>query len=74
MLDASVNFTAVADVMQKNPTELQIEFVEYPIIANTEFILWAALQSLVREATQSQAHFIDLALHSTPNADRQFIK
>ncbi len=58
-----VEFTAVADVMEKDAAEFHVEFVKHPVIADAQFEFRPALPSLVWERFQARAHFIHLALH-----------
>ena len=69
-----VNLAAVADIVEINAAKVHVEFVKYPVVADAEFEFRTALQPFMREILQTQAHFINLALHELPNARRQVIE
>ncbi len=48
--------------MEIDSTLIHIEFVKHAIITDSQFELWPAFQSLMRETFQSRAHLIHLAL------------
>ena len=58
-----VDVPSMADVMQIDATLVRIEFVKHPIIADSQFELRAAFQSLMRETLQARTHLIHLALN-----------
>ena len=60
--------------MKINSAKLHIESVKHAVVANTEFEFRTALEPFVREILQTQAHFINFALHGLPNARRQLIE
>ena len=74
MLNPLVNFTAVADVMQINPAEFQIEFVEHTVVANAEFEFRPPLQPFVRKIFQPRSHLVNLALNGFADTSRQIVK
>ena len=69
-----VNLAPVADIMKINAAKFHIEFVKHAVVTDAEFKFRSALQSFVREFLQTQAHFINLALHHFADTRRQIIE
>ena len=60
--------------MEINPALAQIEFVEHPIITDTQFEFRPSLKPLVGKMPQSCSHLIHLALDSNTDWFREGIK
>ena len=57
----------MADVMEVDSTETDIEFVKHAVIANAELALAPSTQTLVSKRGQTQTHVVNLALNGSPN-------
>jgi hypothetical protein len=62
-----VDFPAVADVVEVNSTEAEIDFIENAVVSNAELELGTPTQALVRERGKPKAHLVNLALNGFPD-------
>lgn len=69
-----VNFPAVADMVQKDASLHYIKLVKHPVIASSQPVLHASLQSFVGKGFQACAHLIHFAPHSFPDRGRKIIE
>jgi len=57
----------VADVVEVNSTEAEIDFIENAVVSNAELALWTPTQALVRERGKPRAHVVNLVLNGFPD-------
>jgi hypothetical protein len=57
----------VADVVEVNPTEAEIDFIENAVVSNAKLELGTPTQPLVRERGEPRAHVVNLPLNGFPD-------